>query len=122
MADERAEHKPEPVELLGWLSSRCLECVGTDRVECNVHRAQRRNPLKRSISTVTVTAALIVAGTGVASADPGAPGTTFPEQPGTHTQTACAAVTTGPGQGISHASPTAGVVLTGLIEDACLGG
>jgi hypothetical protein len=78
--------------------------------------------LKRSISTVTVTAALIATGTGVASADPGAPGTTFPEQPGAHPQTACATVTTNPGQGITHASPTAGEILTGLIGDACLGG
>ena len=78
--------------------------------------------MKRSILTVTVTAALMATGTGVASADPGGPGTTFPEQPGAHNQTACATVTTGPGQGISHASPTAGEILTGLIEDACFGG
>jgi hypothetical protein len=78
--------------------------------------------MKRRILPIVVIAGSMTIGASPALADPGAPGTTFPEQPGTHVQTACTAVTTNPGQGISHASPNAVGTLTGLIEDACFGG
>lgn len=83
--------------------------------------------MKRSVLTVTVTAAAMVMVTGGAWADPGAPGSTFPEQPGGHAATACSAVATNPGTGFGgafeqHAAPTAAAILTGLYTDACLGG
>jgi hypothetical protein len=83
--------------------------------------------MKRSILTVTVTAALMATGTGVASADPGAPGATYPEQPGGHGATACSAVAGNPGTGIGgafeqNAASGAVAILGGLYTDACLGG
>lgn len=65
--------------------------------------------------------------TGVALADRGAPGTTFPEQPGGHPERACTAVTTNPGTGTGgqasqHGAPTAQAITAGLLTDACLGG
>jgi hypothetical protein len=75
-----------------------------------------------------LSAALAVAALAVAAAPAGAaPGASFPEQPGTHPQTACAAVTTNPGTGASGRagqviSPTAGAITTGLIQDACFPG
>jgi hypothetical protein len=75
-----------------------------------------------------LSAALAVAALAVAAAPAGAaPGASFPEQPGTHPQTACAAVTTNPGTGATGQagqviSPTAGAITAGLIEDACFGG
>jgi hypothetical protein len=65
--------------------------------------------------------------TGVALADPGAPGTTFPEQPGANPQRACTAVTTNPGTGTGgqasqRGSPTAQAITSGLLTDACFGG
>jgi hypothetical protein len=72
--------------------------------------------------------ALAVAALAVAAAPAGAaPGASFPEQPGTHPRTACVAVTTNPGSGAAGAagqviSPTAGVIVAGLVNDACFGG
>jgi hypothetical protein len=77
--------------------------------------------MKRRILPIVVVGGFMTIGASPALADPGAPGTTFPEQPGTHVQTACTAVTTGPGQGFSHAAPNATGTLTGLIGDACGG-
>jgi hypothetical protein len=76
---------------------------------------------------VTVTAAVMATVTGGAWADPGPPGSTFPEQPGGNVATACSAVGTNPGTGIGgrfeqHASPTASAILAGLYTDVCLGG
>ena len=70
--------------------------------------------------------ALVAAAASPAFADAGAPGATFPEQPGTHVQTACTAVTTSPGIGFEgvageHLSPTAGAILNGLLVDVCFG-
>jgi hypothetical protein len=83
--------------------------------------------MKRSILTVTVTAAVMATVTGGAWADRGAPGSTFPEQPGGHVATACSAVGTNPGTGLGgafeqNAAPTAGAILAGLYNDVCLGG
>ena len=82
--------------------------------------------MKSRTLTIAVTAGLLAAGTGVAAADPGAPGSTFPEQPGTHPATACAAVGsnpgTGPGGAFESASPGALAILAGLYGDVCLEG
>ena len=83
--------------------------------------------MKRRILTVTVTASLIAAGTGVAWADAGPPGSTFPEQPGENPATACFAVGTNPGSGFGgtaqqNIAPVAGATITGLYGDVCLDG
>jgi hypothetical protein len=83
--------------------------------------------MQRRVVSILVVGACMTFGASTALADPGAPGTTFPEQPGTHGQTACAAVTTNPGSGAGGQagqviSPTAGAILTGLVQDACFGG
>lgn len=77
--------------------------------------------------SVVATGALLAATAITAFADAGAPGSTFPEQPGSHPQTACGAVTSNPGTGAggsagAHASPTAGAITMGLLVDACFGG
>jgi hypothetical protein len=83
--------------------------------------------VERSILTVTMTPPVMATVTGGAWADPGPPGSTYPEQPGGHVATACSAVGTNPGAGIGcafeqHASPPAAAILTGLYIDVCLGG
>ena len=54
-----------------------------------------------------------------ASADPGPPGSTFPEQPGGHVTTACIAVTDHAGTGILNMSDQAFGITSGLFGDAC---
>jgi hypothetical protein len=86
----------------------------------------RRSAIRLGVGVAVAVAALAI-GAGPAVADRGAPGTTFPEQPNGNVGTACAAVNTNPGTGVgghaeAHLSPTAGVILTGLLEDACVGG
>jgi len=83
--------------------------------------------MQRRIVPILVTGAFMTIGASPALADAGAPGTTFPEQPGTNVATACAAVTTNPGAGVGgqaalHLSPTAGGIVAGVVEDACFGG
>ena len=83
--------------------------------------------MRRLTVSVFATAALMVATSGIALADRGAPGATFPEQPGARPATACANVTTNPGTGVggasgAHISPTAGAITTGLLTDGCFGG
>ena len=80
--------------------------------------------MKHRILAFAVTAAAVTATSGVASADPGAPGTTFPEQPAGHPATACAMVGSNPGSGVGgaaeqHVSPRAGAILSGLYADVC---
>jgi hypothetical protein len=58
---------------------------------------------------------------GPALADRGAPGTTFPEQPGTNVQTGCAAVL-GSAAASAPMSPTSVPITTGLFGDACFPG
>jgi hypothetical protein len=72
-----------------------------------------------------VAAALI--GVAPTFADAGTPGTTFPEQPGSNVQNACAAVTSNPGTGFGgsagqNMSATAGAITGALLADACFGG
>jgi hypothetical protein len=83
--------------------------------------------MKRRIVAILVAGALMAVGAAPAFGDAGPPGTTYPEQPGTNGQTACEMVTTNPGSGTGGAaganiSPTAGAIVTGLINDACFGG
>jgi TRAP-type C4-dicarboxylate transport system permease large subunit len=83
--------------------------------------------MRRRILTIVVSASLMAGMAGSALADAGPPGTTFPEQPGSHAQAGCAAVTTNPGTGFGgqsgqNASPTALAITNGLLVDACFGG
>jgi hypothetical protein len=81
--------------------------------------------MKRRVAIGISTAAfLVLAAPAVVLADPGQPGTTFPEQPGSNVGTACTAVLTNPGSGTvgvagSHSSATAQVITMGLVADAC---
>jgi hypothetical protein len=78
---------------------------------------------RRLIAAVAAAGLFAAVAAPAASADQGAPGTTFPESPGTNVQTACAAVTTNPGTnpttGHSRLSPTAQAIVFSLIADAC---
>jgi hypothetical protein len=78
--------------------------------------------MKRLILTLVAAIVLALAAALPALADAGSPGTTFPEQPGTHNQQGCAAIATNPNQFAEHASPMAQAITTGLYTDACLGG
>jgi len=83
--------------------------------------------MRRLTVSVFAIAALMATTSSVALADAGAPGTTFPEQPGTNPATACATVVSNPGTGIggaagAHLSPTAGAITSGLLADGCSGG
>jgi hypothetical protein len=55
---------------------------------------------------------------GPALADRGAPGTTFPEQPGANVQTGCAAVMAS-GAASAPMAPRAFAITNGLFGDAC---
>jgi hypothetical protein len=59
----------------------------------------------------------------VAHADPGSPGSTFPEQPGPNVAQACATILSLPdvGGGTTN-NPIAEAIASGLIADACFGG
>lgn len=74
--------------------------------------------MKRLI-TIVASAAVMGVAAAPALADRGAPGTTFPEQPGGNVQTGCAAVLSNPGATTAPASPTATAITTGLLQDAC---
>lgn len=79
--------------------------------------------MRRLMMALLIAALLGLAVPAAALADAGAPGSTFPEQPGT--PPACEIVTTNPGTGVGgHASPsqTALQILNGLLTDACFGG
>jgi hypothetical protein len=81
--------------------------------------------MKRLGVTLTVAATIALTASGSALADQGAPGTTFPEQPGSHAQTACQTIAANPGTGTggaaaTHESGTAGAIMTGLYTDACV--
>lgn len=83
--------------------------------------------MRRLTVSVFAIAALMAATSGVALADAGAPGTTFPEQPGTNPATACATVLSNPGTGSGgavgeHVSPTAQAITNGIVQDGCFGG
>ena len=77
--------------------------------------------MKRVVSAALAVAALAVTA-APAGADRGAPGTTFPEQPGSHPSMACAAIGSNPGTTTAPRSARADAITTGLFVDACFGG
>jgi hypothetical protein len=77
--------------------------------------------MKRT-ATIVLSVAMAALAAGPALANPGAPGTTFPEQPGSHPQTACAALVSNPGALSAPRSATAFAITNGLFGDACFGG
>jgi hypothetical protein len=81
--------------------------------------------MRRSTKVALASGALgvmMALGAGPAFADAGAPGSTFPEQPGTNLAGGCTAVIDHVGTGLAHQSSTAGAITLGLVLDACLGG
>jgi hypothetical protein len=75
--------------------------------------------MKRRIVAAAAALALFATTACPAFADRGAPGSTFPEQPGTHVATGCAAIFGNPGQGVIHNSDVAFAIQSGLFTDAC---
>ena len=73
------------------------------------------------ITAIVASVALTALAAGPALADSGAPGTTFPEQPGSHTHTGCAALVSTSGALSAPRSETAFAITNGLIGDACFG-
>ena len=76
--------------------------------------------MRRLLAVLLATAGLMAAAAVPASAAPGS----FPDQPGTNVQNACAAVNGNPGTGIGGRveqviSPTAGAIVGSLLADAC---
>jgi hypothetical protein len=78
--------------------------------------------MKRRLVAGAAALALFATAASPAFADRGSPGSTFPEQPGTHVATGCNAILTGPGQGFTNDSDTAFAIQSGLITEACPGG
>jgi hypothetical protein len=78
---------------------------------------------RRLIAAVAAAGLFAAVAAPAASADQGAPGSTFPEQPGVHVQTACGAVTTNPGTGNNRLGdiipPDTNALLSGILTDAC---
>ena len=77
--------------------------------------------MKRVASAALAVAALAVTA-APAGADRGAPGTTFPEQPGSHNAAACSAILSNPGATTAPRSAGADAITTGIFFDACFGG
>jgi len=76
----------------------------------------------RRLSTLCTTIAVTATFVGPALADPHAPGTTFPEQPGSNLETACLALLSNPGALSAPRSATAYTITNGVFGDACFGG
>ena len=76
----------------------------------------------RRITTIVASVAIAALADGPALADPGAPGTTFPEQPASHPQPACAALVSNSGALSAPGSDTAFAITNGFFGDACFGG
>jgi hypothetical protein len=76
----------------------------------------------RRITTIVASVAMAALAAGPALADPGAPGTTFPEQPAGHPQLACAALVSNSGALSAPRSDTAFAITNGLFGDACFAG
>jgi hypothetical protein len=75
----------------------------------------------KRLLTLFATAFVMAAAAAPALGDAGAPGATFPEQPGANVQNACAAVTSNPGATTAPRSATAAAITTGIFVDACQG-
>ena len=73
------------------------------------------------LASVAASIAIAAMTAGPALADRGAPGTTFPEQPGTHVQPGCAAVMTS-GAVDAPMSSRALAITSGIFADACSAG
>jgi hypothetical protein len=78
--------------------------------------------MKRRLVAGVAALALFATAASPAFADRGSPGSTYPEQPGTHVAAACNAILTGPSQGFTNDSDTAFAIQSSLIADACPGG
>jgi hypothetical protein len=76
----------------------------------------------KRIMTVGLSIAMLAVTAAPALADPGAPGTTFPEQPGSNPEAGCAALVSNRGALSAPRSPTAFAITNGLFGDACFGG
>ena len=76
----------------------------------------------KRITTMVASVAIATLAASPALADPGAPGTTFPEQPGSHPQTACAALVSNSSALSAPRSQTAFAITNGVLGDACFGG
>jgi hypothetical protein len=75
--------------------------------------------MKRRLIAGAAALALFATTASPAFADQGAPGSTFPDQPGTHTATGCAAIFGNPGQGPARDSLVAYAIQIALFTDAC---
>ena len=71
------------------------------------------------LASVGASMAIAALTAGPALADRGAPGMTFPEQPGAHVQNACAAIMNS-GAVSAPMSPRALAITGGLFADACI--
>jgi len=75
--------------------------------------------MKRRLVAGAAPLALFAAVASPASADRGSPGSTYPEQPGTHVASACGAIVANTGTAQANSSPTASAITTGNLIDAC---
>lgn len=76
---------------------------------------------RRVVAALLSASALLTAGAGPALADPGSPGSTFPERPGNNLA-GCNAILNLPTSGIDNNADVAANIVTGLTVDACFGG
>ena len=76
----------------------------------------------KRITKILASLAVAAVLAGPALADPGAPGTTFPEQPGSNVETGCAALVSNPGALSAPRSQTAFAITNAVFGDACFGG
>jgi len=74
-----------------------------------------------TLASIAASIAIAALTAGPAFADRGAPGRTFPEQPGTHVLSACAAVMSS-GAVDAPMSPGALAITSGVFADACSAG
>ena len=77
---------------------------------------------RRALVTLAAGAALVAATAGSALANPGTPGSTFPEQPGTSLSSGCNAILTNPNNAYTNRAPSAAGIVYGLTVDACFNG
>jgi hypothetical protein len=75
----------------------------------------------KRISAALVVIAVAFAATPAAADRGTGPGTTFPEQPGSHLSTACSMIASNPGATTAPRSDRAGTITVGNFVDACFG-
>ena len=75
--------------------------------------------MKRRLVAGAAAMALFAAAAAPASADRGSPGSTSPDQPGSHVANACATIQANAGNGVANMSDTAFAITDGLFTDAC---